>query len=1124
MAITPPEQNKNNQTLSEQLTEDFYKWEQRGRGWLLWDFPVRLEPPFVPFISSLFNREPVVDDGKRPSLLDGLADKIKNKFADTPEQQEADDYFFSQGPEFLEKDAALASVTVSIPEGQKIDFDRTEQFLLNLKYCKFPISFEIVGSFEEICFQVVCREPDFSTVTQKLRAYFPEAVLYDREQSRLGRDSDKPSVIVDFGLSEEFMRPLRSFRGFEPDPLTGIVGSMENLAEGETAIFQVLFEPAKNPWPENILRALTDYEGQSFFGDSPEMMKLAQEKIKKPLFAAVIRVAGISESESRAWEIAKGMAAGLQQLSNPQSNELIPIGTDEAYSHDLHCHDLYYRQSHRTGMLLNTDELISLVHLPSVSVRTAKLRREFKRTKQAPQLVSGHPLVLGKNIHQGKETEVTLSVDQRRRHTYIIGATGTGKSTLLLNMICQDIQQGRGIAVLDPHGDLIERILPYVPETRFDDVVLLDPSDSEYPVGLNILTAYSEQDKTLLSSDLVSVFRRLSTSWGDQMNSIFANAVLAFLESQTGGTLIDLERFLVERGFREKFLKTVKDQQVIYYWQKQFPLLRNKAYSPILTRLDTFLRPKPIRNMVIQKEGLNFHDILNTKKIFLAKLSQGLIGIENSYLLGALLVSKFHQAAMARQIQTEEQREDFYLYIDEFQNFVTESTAAILSGTRKYRLGLILAHQELRQLWNKDSDLANSVISNPGTRICFRLGDFDAKKLSEGFSYFETKDLQNLSVGEAIIRVERSDYDFNIETDLPEDVPHEIAQKRCNSVIALSRRKYAKSRDEISQLLDWEKEAIQEQEPVETPVIRATKTVSAKSASIEKRVGKSELSQEEQVFLKFISQHTGRFVTKIYEALKLSGYKGDKLKKSLIEKGLVTQQETRKGKRGRLAKTLVLTDKGIALAKKLVSKGKGGDVHQQLQEVIAEQAKVFGWKAAIEKKIPRSLESVDVDIRKDDIKAAVEISSTTKPEHEIGNIKKCLQAGYDYILVVSADDKQLSEIKRLAKKTFNFKERERLRFYSPETIKQFFHTTGNSIVSEKPIVSGQITKQKEIMNTEEAASFLGIKKTTLYEWVVQKKIPHMKVGRLLKFRKDHLEKWLEKRLQKEEGYDILDDE
>jgi hypothetical protein len=314
---------------------------------------------------------------------------------------------------------------------------------------------------------------------------------------------------------------------------------------------------------------------------------------------------------------------------------------------------------------------------------------------------------------------------------------------------------GEGIAVLDPHGDLIESILSWIHPDRHKDVIIIDPSDAEFPVGFNILTAHSEIEKDILSSDLVAVFRRLSTSWGDQMNSVFANAILAFLESTKGGTLIDLRRFLIEKSYRDQFLLTVTDPSIVYYWHKEFPILKSGSIGPILTRLDSFLRPKLIRNMVAQNKSLDFEQILDRKKILLIKLSQGLIGNENSYLLGTFLVSKIQQAAMARQAKQEADRSNFYLYIDEFQNFITPSMSAILSGARKYHLGLILVHQDMQQLTKTDTELASSVTANAGTRICFRLGDTDAKRFDSGFSFFDAADLQNLDTGEAIIRIER---------------------------------------------------------------------------------------------------------------------------------------------------------------------------------------------------------------------------------------------------------------------------------------------------------------------------------------------------------------------------------
>jgi excisionase family DNA binding protein len=346
--------------------------------------------------------------------------------------------------------------------------------------------------------------------------------------------------------------------------------------------------------------------------------------------------------------------------------------------------------------------------------------------------------------------------------------------------------------------------------------------------------------------------------------------------------------------------------------------------------------------------------------------------------------------------------------------------------------------------------------------------------------------------------------------------------------------KYLVAREQLAALIDQRQNSINQ--PIDSavaapePQVKREKPeselpVSAPAPAETAGSGRAELLPDEESFLKFISRHPGLFVTKIYKALKLSGYKGNKLKKSLIDKGLIVQEKTREGHQGRLAKILSLTDKGAAAARKLFPRGKGGFDHTELQEAIKEQAELFGWRGITEKRIPRSLESVDVELRKDDLVVAVEISTTTKPQHEVQNIRKCLEAGYDYILAVCSDSKRLSELKTEVKRSFSFKERERIRFYPHTEVKTFFHSIGpRPIVSEKGIVSGQITKQKEVLNSEEAATFLGISRNTLYEWIVQKKIPHIKVGRLLKFNRSHLEKWLEKRFQNVEESDIFDDQ
>lgn len=785
--------NSEAMSLGDALTAQFYAWERRGRGWDVLPHPVELEPPFVPFV---FHAPPSVtrtDDARKPtfwsSLIESLVARLKPRdatFATHLTGLEMED------PEPIPAAPPSEICEFRVVPGEA-EFARqeAEHFLLNLSVCDFPVAFELIGTSDAIVVQLCGAAVDRAALRSAISAYFPDAIVSDHATSlrSLWERHLAAGVVIDFGLSHEFMRPLAAPRRSDHDPLLPFVTALGSLNDDEVAVFQTLFQRARYPWAESCLRAVSDGTGHAFFADAPEMVGLTERKVGRPLFGCAIRI-GVHASPPRAWQVAKQLVAGFAQFADPLSNELVPLENAE-YADEDHVADLLSRCSRRSGLLLNSEELAALVHVPAGSINAPKLRRDVAKAKAAPATVTGRPFILGENLHQGRITRVSLDAPQRLQHTYIIGASGTGKSTLLLNLIVQDLEQGSGFAVLDPHGDLVEEVLARVPDDRAKDVIVFDPADETHPVALNIFSAHSEIEKNLLSSDLVAVFRRLSTSWGDQMTSVLGNAVLAFLESSRGGTIADLRRFLVEPEFRREFLSTVVDPGVCYFWEKEFPLLSGRPQAPLLTRLDAFLRPKIIRQMVSQKDSrIDFGEIMNGGKVFLGKLSQGLIGEENAYLLGSFLVSKFHQIAMSRQELGRENRRPFYLYIDEFHHFITPSMAAILSGARKYGMGLVLAHQDLRQLLERDLAVANSVISNPFTRVCFRLGDFDAKKLADGFASFEAKDLQNLSVGEAVCRIERAEYDFNVHT-LPTTVPSaELASARKERVLALSRSRY----------------------------------------------------------------------------------------------------------------------------------------------------------------------------------------------------------------------------------------------------------------------------------------------------------------------------------------------
>lgn len=776
------------------LTEQFYQWEQRGRGWHLFESPVKPEPQFHPFFKHYVPHYPITDDSRTPGILESVI-RLFKKEKPLPEIEDIN--IRDIGGCIYENHSRPAVIRVSFPKGEKIETEPMEQLLLMLSSANYLISFEIVATHMAIAVQFFCAEEDALLVKSQLKAYFPTASLSDDKAEGLDIILDGfTTSAVELGLAEEFMRPLATSRSFAPDPLTNVYGLMDNLQAEERLILQVMFKGVINPWAESILRSVTDSQGDSFFADVPDMPKVAREKIASPLVGACIRIVAQAKGKLAAQNLLEQLGKAVQFSTRSANNSLLYLSYKGLDEDDILA-DTLLRQSHHAGMLLNIKELATLVHFPSHTVAASKLLREQVKTKTAPLLSEGHSFVLGENVHQGITKVVTLPNAIRLRHMHVIGATGTGKSTFLQNLICEDLRLGNGLCLIDPHGDLVDGIMSRIPEERVQDCIVFDPSDADYPVGFNILTAHSDIERDILSSDLVAIFRRQSSSWGDQMNSVLANALLAFLESTQGGTLADLRRFLLESSYRNNFLKTVKDPNIIYYWQHTFPILKSSSIGSILTRLDTFLRPKVIRNMVAQKKSLDFEAILDGSKILLVKLSQGLIGTENSYLLGSFIVAKIYQAAMARQAKNIAERNPFFLYIDEFANYITPSLSAILSGGRKYGLGLILAHQDMLQVSKYDTELASAIITNPATRVCFRLGDIDAKKFEDGFSFFVARDLQDLKTGEAIVRVDRPENDFNLSVSPLPEVEASTGTARRQAVIYASRSKYGTEKQDI---------------------------------------------------------------------------------------------------------------------------------------------------------------------------------------------------------------------------------------------------------------------------------------------------------------------------------------
>jgi Type IV secretion-system coupling protein DNA-binding domain len=995
-------------SVAELLTEQFYTWEGRGRGQFVAESRVDLEPPFRPFRGHSLPQSRFVDDGVQESGLSRLTGSLLSLFGKSAEPPQVEDAEDESEPEVEPAPARedLLELQVALPKEYRPLPEVFEQCLFALRYCRSALSFEIIGDKTELVAQMTAERRDAEQLFAQLKAHFPEAVITPVQQflenkwRTVGQDV---SEICEFGLVHEFMLPLQLASNMATDPLVAICGALEYLGEQELGVFQVLFRPVRERWAESILKAVTTEDGEPFFENAPEILAQTKKKLSRPLFAVLVRAAAQSPEEDRVWHVIKSIAGALSLFENPAGNRLGAL-TNESYSEADHEEDLLARSSHRFGMILNSDELISLAHLPSVAVRSRKLKRETKRTKSAPAIATGEGVVLGENAHEGQIVQVTLKPEQRMRHMHVIGASGTGKSTLLLNLICQDIYQGRGVGVLDPHGDLIDQILGYVPPERYKDVILFDASDSEYPVGFNILSAHSELEKTLLASDLVSVFQRLSTAWGDQMTSVLGNAILAFLESTTGGTLADLRRFLIERPYRDEFLQTVKDPEVVYYWEQQFPLLKSNSLGPLLTRLDTFLRPKTIRYMVAQKETkLDFASIMNDGKIFLAKLPQGIIGEENAFLLGTLLVSKLHQLTISRQEMEAALRRPFFLYLDEFQHFATPTMATILSGVRKYQLALVLAHHEIAQL-QKSGELASAVLSQPYTRVCFRVGSEDARRLAEGFSFFEPKDFQNLGTGEAICRVERSDFDFNLRTIRPPELDE----------AAVERRAYIRYLTRVQYGTPWQK--------VEEELAKSRfRSKADRVDPFGKRMAKEKAKTEEK-----------EDQAKVEPEEPPSQPVPEKPKPVDVpppprpKPSAPPPSEIEKPK-GETAQAPAVT-----LPPPALRPGRGGEEHQFKQQKIKELAATLGYVIDVEKAISGG--SVDVALVRGKMRIACEISVSTSPRHELENVSQRFEAGFNLAIVVAGQKEHARKLKEAAEKILKPEERAKVMFCTMEEV------------------------------------------------------------------------------------------
>jgi len=704
-------------------------------------------------------------------------------------------------------------------------------FLKTFFYGQPNVVLEIAVPFStsEISFYLAGPRKQEEFLEKQIHGFYPQALVEKIKDYNIFNPEGQCAGGF-FKLEKTNILPLKTYKELEVDPLENISNTLTKIEEvGEGGAIQIILKPASRGWNKlglSIAKRMNEglsledaLKGKVIKKPKPEepqpkVSPLAEETIKalqtkagKVGFEANIRVLFSAQKEERSQELLSHVEGSFQQFSSPNFNSLKLERIKGNLLKKL-CFNFSFRLfSNRERIILNSEELASIFHFPLIQLISPKVRWLKARESAPPTNLSKKGIILGKNVFRGEETVVRMTDDDRRRHLYIIGQTGTGKSTLLSNMIQQDIENGNGLAFIDPHGDVVERILGYIPKNRMKDVIYFNPADVERPMGLNMLefdSAHPEQ-KTFIANEMISIFKKLweeiPEAFGPMFEQYMRNALLLVMDDpESGSTLLEVPKVLADEGFRHYKLSKTSNPVVKDFWEKEAEKAGGEAalanIVPYITsKTNIFLANDIMRPIVCQqKSAFDFREIMDKKKILLVNLAKGKLGDVNSSLLGLIIVGKLLMAAFSRVDMSEKKRTDFYLYIDEFQNFTTESIATILAEARKYRLDLIIAHQFIGQL---KENIKKAVFGNVGSILAFRIGAEDAEFLVKEFEpVFSEQDLLNIDNFSAYLKLlinNQTSPAFNIQTYPSAGGNLEIAGK----VKEMSRLKYGQEREVV---------------------------------------------------------------------------------------------------------------------------------------------------------------------------------------------------------------------------------------------------------------------------------------------------------------------------------------
>lgn len=656
-------------------------------------------------------------------------------------------------------------------------------------YGQRHIGLEIVAVNGSVHFYAAVPVPLLGVVEQAIISAYPSARLEEVVEhnifSPVGRITG--TLGGELALKENFAYPIATYQDIKRDTMQSLLNALSTLTKEDGAGIQILLRPADSTWRKranaeaekkrtgksssnglesilaNMGKAVTaltkppDLEGKDKEGPKDissldqSLIQAIEEKTKQPGYEVMIRLVASSNVSHRAQTILNNLVATFALFDAPGRNgfKYIPARDIDGF---ITNYILRIFPQEKASNILNSTEIATLFHFPDQqNIPTSQLERQASKQVDGPRNVPDEGLLLGYNMFRGAKKAIRLSDSDRARHMYVVGQTGTGKSTFLENLALQDMLDGKGFAFVDPHGDTAEKLLAMVPRERTEDVIYFCPADMDYPMGLNMFEYHSEDQKDFLIQESINMLYKLYDPQrqgiiGPRYEHLFRNAALAIMADPEGGTFVDIPKLFRDPAFVEQKLKHVTDPNVLEFWRKEMPQSQRsnefgEVTSWFVSKFGAFLSNEMMRNIIGQtKSSFDLREIMDSGKILLVNLSRGRTGDLNSKLLGMIFVMKFEAAAMSRADMPEELRRDFCLYVDEFQNFSTDSFADILSQARKYHLNLIVANQFTTQL---SDEIRDAVFGNVGTVVSYRVGTNDAEFLAKQFApAFEIDDLQ----------------------------------------------------------------------------------------------------------------------------------------------------------------------------------------------------------------------------------------------------------------------------------------------------------------------------------------------------------------------------------------------